>query len=79
MTFKAIFIKTIQDILQKDRAHCEKIYDLWCAKHPKANINKEYSDKEAAALMAGFKNEASGILAWLIREGLLKEWVESLH
>jgi len=79
MTFKEIFIKTMQDILEKDRTHCEKIFELWCARNPGANINKEYSDSQATELMTSFKKEGSGILAWLVREGLLKEWAQSLQ
>lgn len=69
MTYRELMLRTLLRVTEQPRSHLEDLLDYVAAKGTGPNrMDEELSSEKQATLEKSFADEASGVLAWYVRQ-----------
>ena len=70
MTYQDIFVQVISEVSGKSKKDISELLATFREANPGGKWDKVIPDNEAKELLDTLRNEAPGILAWLVRGGM---------
>jgi len=78
MTYCDVLIQILHEVTGKSKQGLSAVFDLFKATAPEdTKLDEELSAEKAEELLAGFRKEPSGVLAWYVKTGM-KAYLESV-